>query len=102
MGVMADNERPSDVLNTLFATILDRQANPRSGSYTARLLNAGEDEILKKVGEEAMEVILAGKGQGDERLISEVADLFYHALVLLAARGLTLADVEAELARRRR
>jgi phosphoribosyl-ATP pyrophosphohydrolase len=49
-----------------------------------------------------MEVILAGKGQGDERLISEVADLFYHALVLLAARGLTLADVEAELTRRRR
>jgi phosphoribosyl-ATP pyrophosphohydrolase len=114
MGVMADkrhpadkrrptdNERPSDVLNTLFATILDRQANPRPGSYTARLLNAGEDEILKKVGEEAMEVILAGKGQGDERLVSEVADLFYHALVLLAARGLTLADVEAELVRRRR
>ncbi len=92
----------SDVLDTLFATILDRQANPRPGSYTVRLLDAGEDEILKKVGEEAMEVILAAKGQGEEQLISEVADLFYHLLVLLAARGLTLADVEAELVQRRR
>ncbi|HEY67401.1 MAG: phosphoribosyl-ATP diphosphatase [Chloroflexi bacterium] len=91
-----------DVLDTLFATILDRQANPRPGSYTVKLLEAGEDEILKKVGEEAMEVILAAKGQGNERLISEVADLLYHLLVLLAARGLTLADVEAELVRRRR
>lgn len=92
----------SEVLQTLFTTILDRQAHPRPGSYTARLLDAGEDEILKKVGEEAMEVILAAKGQGDDRLLAEVADLFYHLLVLLAARGLTLAQVEAELARRRR
>ena len=92
----------SDVLDTLFTTVLDRQANPRPGSYTAQLLRAGEDQVLKKVGEEAVEVILAAKGQGNERLISEVADLFYHVLVLLAARGLTLADVEAELVRRRR
>lgn len=92
----------SNVLDELFATILDRRANPRPGSYTVRLLEAGGDEILKKVGEEAMEVILAAKGQGDEQLVYEVADLFYHLLVLLAARGLTLADVEAELVRRRR
>ena len=91
-----------DVLDTLFGTILDRQANPRPGSYTARLLEAGENKILKKVGEEAMEVILAAKGQGNVRLVSEVADLFYHLLVLLASRGLTLADVEVELMRRRR
>lgn len=91
----------SEVLNTLFATILDRQANPHPGSYTANLLDEGEDEILKKVGEEAMEVILAAKGQGDERLVSEIADLFYHLLVLLAARELTPADVEAELVQRR-
>jgi phosphoribosyl-ATP pyrophosphohydrolase len=92
----------SDVLEALFATILDRQANPRPDSYTAHLLDTGEDEILKKVGEEAMEVILAAKGQGNDRLIAEVADLFYHLLVLLAARGLTLGDVKAELVRRRR
>jgi len=91
-----------NVLHALFATILDRQANPRPGSYTAHLLESGEDEILKKVGEEAMEVILAAKGQGDERITAEVADLLYHLLVLLAARGLDLAGVEAELIRRRR
>jgi phosphoribosyl-ATP pyrophosphohydrolase len=92
----------SDVLETLFTTILDRKADPRPGSYTAKLLDAGEDEILKKVGEEAMEVILAAKGQGDTRLVSEVADLFYHLLVLLASRDLALSNVEAELVRRRR
>ena len=91
----------SDVLQTLFDTIIERQAHPRPDSYTARLLDAGEDEILKKVGEEAIEVILAAKGQGDQRLISEMADVFYHLLVLLAARGLTLDDVKAELVRRR-
>lgn len=90
------------MLQRLFETIQDRKANPPAGSYTAQLLAAGEDEIVKKVGEEAVEVILAVKGQGDERVIAEVADLFYHTLVLLAARGLTLAQVEAELERRRR
>lgn len=89
-------------LYTLQAIVQERKANPPPGSYTARLLAAGEDEMLKKVGEEAMEIILAAKGQGNERLISETADLVYHLLVLLAARGLTLADVEAELERRHR
>ncbi len=86
----------------LFATIQSRQANPSPNSYTARLLAAGEDEILKKVGEEAVEVILAAKAQGNQRLVEETADLFYHVLVLLAARGLSLEDVEAELKRRRK
>ncbi|MBI4770294.1 MAG: phosphoribosyl-ATP diphosphatase [Chloroflexi bacterium] len=85
------------VMEDLFATILDRQQNPPPGSYTAQLFASGEQEILKKVGEEAVEVILAASAQTDERLVSEVADLFYHALVLLAARGLTLREVEAEL-----
>ncbi len=84
-------------LDELFTIVCDRQSNPAAGSYTARLLAAGEDEIVKKVGEEAIEVILAAKGQGDERLISELADLYYHSLVLLAARGLTLEAVEVEL-----
>jgi phosphoribosyl-ATP pyrophosphohydrolase len=88
------------MLQRLFSIIQERKANPTPNSYTAQLFAAGEDEIVKKVGEEAVEVILAVKGQGNERVISEVADLFYHALVLLAARGLTLADVEAELERR--
>ena len=88
------------MLEELFAIIEARRSAAPAGSYTARLLAAGEDAILKKVGEEAMEVILAAKGEGDERVVEEVADLAYHLLVLLAARGLTLADVEEELRRR--
>jgi phosphoribosyl-ATP pyrophosphohydrolase/phosphoribosyl-AMP cyclohydrolase len=93
--------RAARILDELFAVILDRQTSRPAGSYTAYLLDAGEDEILKKVGEEAMEVILAAKGQGDGRLVAEMADLIYHLLVLLAARGLSLEVVRGELARRR-
>ena len=88
------------MLHELFAIIQERKQNPPAGSYTASLFAAGEDEILKKVGEEAMEVILAGKGQSDQRLIEESADLLYHLFVLLAYRGVPLEAVEAELRRR--
>ncbi len=87
-------------LNTLQKIITDRKERPAPNSYTASLFAAGEDEILKKIGEEAMEVILAAKSEGDARVISETADLFYHVLVLLAERDLTLAQVETELERR--
>jgi phosphoribosyl-ATP pyrophosphohydrolase len=90
----------TDTLAHIFATIEDRKANPKPDSYTNRLFKAGEDEIIKKIGEEAVEVILAVKGQGDARVISELADLTYHCLVLLAQRGLSPADVAAELNRR--
>jgi phosphoribosyl-ATP pyrophosphohydrolase len=90
------------MLHKLFKIIEERKANPSAESYTAQLLASGEDEILKKVGEEAMEVILAAKGQGNQRLVEETSDLIYHTLVLLAARDLTLADVEEELASRHR
>lgn len=90
----------TDTLNQVFATIKDRQATPRPGSYTNQLLNAGIDEITKKVGEEAIEVIIAAQHQGNERLISELADLTYHCMVLLAHMGLTPEDVSRELARR--
>ena len=89
-------------LDQLFDLVRSRRENAPPGSYTARLFAAGEDEIVKKVGEEAIEVVLAVKGQGDQRVIEEVADLYYHSLVLLAWRGLSLADVEAELERRHR
>ncbi len=89
-------------LHTLQTIIQDRHAHPIPGSYTARLFEQGEDEIVKKVGEEAIEVVLAVKGQGNTRVISELADLYYHTLVLLAARGLSLAEVEAELENRHR
>lgn len=89
-------------LDQLFDLVRSRRESAPPGSYTARLFAAGEDEIVKKVGEEAIEVVLAVKGQGDQRVIEEVADLYYHSLVLLASRGLSLADVEAELERRHR
>ena len=92
----------TEILNQVFAIIEDRKANPKQGSYTTRLFDEGEDEIVKKIGEEAVEVILAAKGQGDDRVISELADLTYHCLVLLAQRGLTPGDVAAELERRHR
>ena len=87
-------------LDQLFALVRGRRENAPAGSYTAKLFAAGEDEIVKKVGEEAIEVVLAVKGQGNQRVVEELADLYYHSLVLLAARGLSLADVEAELERR--
>ncbi len=90
----------SAMLTKLFSIIEKRKAHPRVGSYTNQLMGTGEDAILQKVGEEAMEVVLAAKGQGNERLIEEIADLFYHSLVLLSFRGLSLAQVEDELARR--
>lgn len=92
----------TDILDELYAVIADRKQNPQPGSYTVSLFEEGEDEILKKVGEEAMEVILAAKGQGNDRIVFEVADLFYHLFVLLAAYDLTLDDVREELIQRRR
>jgi len=88
------------VLNRLWAVIQDRRMHPKEGSYTCSLLSAGETRILKKVGEEAIEVIIAAQSEGDDRLVSELADLTYHALVLLASRGLSWEDVEAALERR--
>ena len=87
-------------LDDLYQIICERRDNPSTQSYTARLMAEGEDEIVKKVGEEAVEVILATKGQGDARLVEEIADLTYHVLVLLAYRRLTPEDIRGELARR--
>ena len=89
------------MLNELFEIILDRKARPQPGSYTNKLLDGNEDLILQKIGEEAVEVILAAKGQGNQRLVEEISDLYYHTLVLLARQGLSLVDVEAELHHRR-
>ncbi len=90
----------SDVLQALYETICSRKVNPPPGSYTARLLAAGREEMMKKVGEEAIEVIVAAQSQTDERLVSESADLVYHLLVLLASRDVKWSDVETELERR--
>jgi len=90
----------SEAMDALTTTIFDRRAHPREGSYTCHLFAQGREEILKKVGEEAVEVVLAGALEEDDRLLYETADLAYHLLVMLAERGLTWQDVEAELSRR--
>lgn len=91
----------SGIIEELAALLSDRKLNPKEGSYTTHLLTTGEDEIVKKVGEEAVEVILAAKGQGSQRLVEESADLVYHLLVLLISRDLSWEDVLEELGKRR-
>jgi phosphoribosyl-ATP pyrophosphohydrolase len=88
------------MLHHLSHLIQSRKTTPREGSYTASLFASGEDRIIQKVGEEAVEVIIAAKGQDKQRLIEETADLFYHTLVMLTEKGVTLEEVEEELKRR--
>lgn len=87
-------------LAQLYGIILSRKDQKDSRSYTASLFQAGLDAILQKVGEESVELILAGKGQSDQRVIEEAADLAYHSLVLLAQRGIPLEAIEEELEKR--
>ena len=89
-------------INDLYTIICQRRDNPSQKSYTAHLIQDGEDEIVKKVGEEAIEVILAAKSQGNQRLIEEVSDLTYHILVLLAIHNLSPDDIRLELEKRHR
>jgi len=84
----------------LFDVIESRQQNPTEKSYTSSLFAGGLPKIAQKVGEEATEVVIAALAQDDQRLIEEVADLTYHTLVLLSARGLKIEDVLTELERR--
>jgi phosphoribosyl-ATP pyrophosphohydrolase len=89
-----------DMLRELEAVILDRKQNPKPGSYTNKLLEEGINRTAQKVGEEGVEVVVAALAQGRDQQIGELADLFYHALVLMARLDITLDDVNAELERR--
>lgn len=93
---------PADTLSDLFATICDRRDNPSESSYTCKLLAGGDNKILKKVGEEAAEVVMACKDDDKEAIASEIADLFYHTLVALAHHGVSVRDVYRKLDERRR
>ena len=84
----------------LFDVIENRKNNPVEKSYTSSLFTAGLQKIAQKVGEEATEVVVAGLAQDDQRLIEEVADLTFHTLVLLSARGLSPAQINEELVKR--
>ncbi len=97
---MADSPSASDVLARVAATIESRKGADPAASYVAALFAKGDDAILKKIGEEATETVMAAKDGDKIRIAAEVADLWFHCLVLLAWHGLGPADVLAELARR--
>jgi len=88
------------ILDAVYQVILDRKANPSDTSYTASLMHKGLDKILKKLGEEATEVVIAGKGGVREEIVYETADLFFHTLVLLGYKDIPLETVFDELRRR--
>ena len=91
----------SETLERLYAVVEARRREMPDGSYTTYLFEKGLDKILKKVGEESAETIIAAKNEDGGALAAEVSDLLYHLVVLLVERGLTLADVGRELERRR-
>ena len=88
--------------DSLYQVIEQRRAQPQEGSYTCYLFDQGMDKILKKVGEESAETIIAAKNGVSEQTVGEVSDLIYHLMVLLVAQGIPLEDVLAELERRSR
>ena len=90
-----------DIMRELYSVIMDRKEHPVEGSYTNYLFEKGTDKISKKLGEEAVEVVIAASQRDRKATIQEIADLEYHLLVLMADRGLTLDDVETELRSRR-
>lgn len=104
-GAMAELEdekvSSSDILARLESISLDRKQNPKEGSYTNYLFEKGEDKILKKVGEEAAEVVIAGKNRSKEEISYEVADLMYHLTVMLVDNGMSWNDIYDELEKRR-
>ena len=90
----------NDTMQSLYSVVLDRKANPQEGSYTCYLFEKGTDKILKKVGEECAETIIAAKNGVAEDTVNECSDLLYHLMVLLAAQNIPLDAVLAELDRR--
>ena len=100
------NEGPLALLNRevifeLYDLIQDRQKNPVEGSYTNYLFESGLDKILKKIGEEATEVVIAAKNRSKDELIYELSDLIYHSLVLMVAKDVHIDELKQELVKRR-
>ena len=93
-------KNPLKVFETVYNIIEDRKNNPKEGSYTNYLFDKGIDKILKKVGEECTEVIIAAAKKDKDETIYELADLCYHAMVLMADAGISVEDVTKELAKR--
>lgn len=90
----------NDTLERLYDTIISRRENPQEGSYTCYLFDKGLDKILKKVGEECTETVIAAKNGVKEDTVSEISDLIFHLFVMMANEGISVADVMAELDKR--
>lgn len=93
---------PADTLSDLYATICDRRDNPHAGSYTQTLFAGGDNKILKKIGEEAVEVVMACKDDDPDQIAGEVADLLYHTLVAISHHRVSIRDVYRKLQSRRK
>lgn len=89
-----------EILSALYATVENRRDNPKEGSYTCYLLDKGIDKILKKVGEECSETIIAAKNGDNGETVYEIADLIYHLMVMMVSQGIPLDDVLNELDKR--
>jgi len=100
LTVVKNEAAGPEILEKVFGVISDRKINPKEGSYTNYLLTKGVDKILKKIGEEASEVIIAAKNNITGEIKAEVADLLYHIMVLLADRNMSLEDIYSELKKR--
>ncbi len=98
--IYEDDKTPEFSADILMAQIMDRKTNKKEGSYTTYLFDKGIDKILKKVGEESTEVIIAGKADDKKETIYEIADLYYHVMVLMAQMGIKPEEIMAELASR--
>lgn len=94
------DKNPQKIFDEVYQTIQNRKKEPKEGSYTNLLLSKGEDGILRKLGEEFTEMVISAKSQPQEKLKYEMADLFYHLMVLMAEKGLTWEDITSELAQR--
>ncbi|MBR2213266.1 MAG: bifunctional phosphoribosyl-AMP cyclohydrolase/phosphoribosyl-ATP diphosphatase HisIE [Eubacterium sp.] len=95
-----DTTNPMKVFEDVYNIILDRKENPKEGSYTNYLFDKGIDKILKKVGEEATEIVIAAKNPDSQEMKYEISDFLYHVMVLMAERGVTWEDITEELSRR--
>lgn len=100
VGSDYDETNPLQVFESVYQTIVDRREHPKEGSYTNYLFEKGIDKILKKVGEEATEIIIAAKNPNPEEIKYEMADFLYHAMVLMVERGINWEDIVRELADR--
>ena len=90
----------SQIFEAVYNTIVDRKKNPKEGSYTNYLFDKGIDKILKKVGEECTEIVIAAKNPDPEEIKYEISDFLYHVMVLMVEKGVTWEEITQELAQR--